>query len=63
MATYRRMYRRLFIVGFLLLPLVPLMCSHAQDSGLRETFDDPTLPGWERSPDVTIADGVLLCPR
>ena len=32
---------------------------HAQEGGLTETFDDPTLPGWERSSNVKVVDGVL----
>lgn len=32
----------------------------AQEDGFTETFDDSTLPGWERHPDATsIVDGVL----
>ena len=34
--------------------------ARAQENGFSETFDDPTLPGWERHPDATsIVDGVL----
>ena len=31
----------------------------AQEEGVKETFDDPTLPGWEHSKNVMVADGVL----
>lgn len=31
----------------------------AQENGFSDTFDDPMLPGWEHSPDVTVADGAL----
>lgn len=30
-----------------------------QEITFSETFDDPALPGWERSPDATVVDGVL----
>jgi len=31
----------------------------AQGEGPTETFDDPALPGWERTPNAIVADGVL----
>jgi len=31
----------------------------AQGEGFTETFDDPALPGWERTPNAIVADGVL----
>lgn len=31
----------------------------AQEGGFSETFDDPALPGWERSPNTEVVDGVL----
>ena len=36
--------------------------THAQDGTLHETFDDPSPPGWELSPEATVADGVLRIP-
>jgi photosystem II stability/assembly factor-like uncharacterized protein len=42
--------------------LLAAVTIHAQDGGLRETFDNPDLPGWERSPEVTVAEGVLHVP-
>ena len=30
-----------------------------EEGGFKETFDDSTLPGWERSPGVTVGGGVL----
>ncbi|MGB3905835.1 MAG: family 16 glycoside hydrolase, partial [Anaerolineae bacterium] len=30
-----------------------------QESSFRETFDDPTLPRWEHSPNATVVDGAL----
>ncbi len=35
---------------------------YSQDTGFSETFDDPSLPGWEHSPEVAVADGVLHVP-
>ncbi len=32
---------------------------HAQQGSFTETFDDPTLPGWEHSPNADVVDGVL----
>ena len=33
---------------------------HAQQSGFQELFDNPELPGWERSPGVEVNEGMLL---
>jgi photosystem II stability/assembly factor-like uncharacterized protein len=33
--------------------------AHAQEGGLVETFDDPTLPRWEHSPNAQVIDGAL----
>jgi len=33
--------------------------ARAQDGAPVETFDDPALPGWERTPNAIVADGVL----
>ena len=52
----RRCFSLALILILLLLISAPL---HAQDGGLQETFDDPALPGWEHSENVTVADGVL----
>ena len=39
---------------------LPIQTARAQENGFTETFDDPTLPGWERHPDAaSIVDGVL----
>ncbi len=32
---------------------------HAQDAGKVETFDDPALPGWDRTPNAQVIDGAL----
>jgi len=31
----------------------------AQADGIQESFDDPTLPGWEHPPEATVTEGVL----
>ena len=47
----------LAVMALLVLSVHP---ARAQENGFSETFDDPTLPGWERHPDATsIVDGVL----
>jgi hypothetical protein len=52
--------RRIFpLVLLVLLPLLLALPGHAQDGGLQETFDDPALPGWDRSPEAAVAGGVL----
>jgi photosystem II stability/assembly factor-like uncharacterized protein len=33
--------------------------AHAQEGGQVEPFDDPALPGWDRSPNAIVGDGVL----
>ncbi len=50
------------IIASLLFILVnPAMVS-AQGEGFQETFDGPTLEGWETHPDVTITEGALKLP-
>jgi len=36
-----------------------IVVANAQEGELRETFDDPSLPGWERSPGAFVAEGAL----
>jgi hypothetical protein len=43
----------------LLMLLAIVAPSYAQEGTEIETFDDPELPGWERSPEAVVADGVL----
>jgi photosystem II stability/assembly factor-like uncharacterized protein len=54
--------RRIFAGVFLL--LLPLILRgggvSAQDGGFVEPFDDPSLPGWERSDNTFIENGMLL---
>jgi len=51
-----RMIALLILFGLILFPLSTLL---AQESGFTETFNDPKLPNWERSPSANVADGVL----
>jgi photosystem II stability/assembly factor-like uncharacterized protein len=50
------------MVAFTMMLLLVGSRTYAQDVTLHETFDNPDLPGWERSPTVTVADGVLRVP-
>jgi hypothetical protein len=45
-----------FIIVFTSMPLTAVF---AQDEPSTETFDDQSLPGWERSPEAVVQDGVL----
>lgn len=55
------MNKRVTVLGIVLVAalLVTQAPAEAQQEGFREVFDDPTLPGWERSREVVVADGVL----
>ena len=58
---------RIFSAGALTAAFVMMLLlvgsqTHAQDGTLHETFDDPLPPGWELSPEATVADGVLRIP-
>jgi uncharacterized membrane protein YhiD involved in acid resistance len=44
------------VMSAVLLGVTPAL---AQKEGYKETFDDPTLPGWEHSREVVVSDGVL----
>lgn len=46
------------VLGLILAIAVPIPCMAQEGTG--ETFDDPQLPGWERSPDTYVLDGRLL---
>lgn len=43
----------------LVLLVFPLAFARAQEPGFSETFDDPSLAGWDHTPGVTVEDGVL----
>jgi len=47
----------LFVVLGGIIPLVVTVA--AQESGFTETFDDASLPGWERSEGAIVEDGTL----
>lgn len=44
---------------FLGFALMPFPSPQAQEGGFSEAFADPSLPGWERSPNATVGNGVL----
>jgi hypothetical protein len=50
------------LVGLMLVGLLssPAQAIQAQEGGFSETFDDPSLPGWELSPETRVVDGTLL---
>lgn len=46
------------------IPILFFLCGFfsivmAQDNSFSETFDDPVLPGWEKSPGAAVSDGIL----
>ncbi|MEJ2011631.1 MAG: hypothetical protein P8X64_05330 [Anaerolineales bacterium] len=43
----------------MLLGLGSIAIADAQEGEFRETFDDPSLPGWERSPGASVVNGTL----
>jgi len=53
--------KRLLVALFLLtaMALLPLTVQAQEPNGYKETFDNPTLPEWERSRETVVADGVL----
>jgi hypothetical protein len=56
------MRRLSFIFVVMILLSSRLGSIQAQDDSLGESFDDPTLPGWEYSPGVSVVDGILRVP-
>ena len=54
------MHRKLVVwVAVLAITLLGAAPALAQEDGYKETFDDPTLPGWEHSREAVVVDGVL----
>jgi uncharacterized membrane protein YhiD involved in acid resistance len=54
------MCKRLIVwIAVLAVALLGAAPALAQTDGYEETFDDPTLPGWEHSPEVVVVDGAL----
>lgn len=45
------------LVGLLLFQVSP---TSAQEEIIMDTFDNPELPGWERSPNAKVVDGILI---
>lgn len=33
--------------------------AYSQDGPFEDTFDNPDLPGWQHTPNVSVTDGVL----
>jgi photosystem II stability/assembly factor-like uncharacterized protein len=54
---YLRALAVMALASVLFLPPIP---AQAQDGGLSESFADPSLPGWEVSPNARVVDGTLL---
>lgn len=57
--THARVLRAVLLVAMLLVVAVLACPTLGQETVITETFDDPTLPGWEHSPNTTVVDGVL----
>lgn len=60
--THARMLRAVLLVAMLLVVAALAVPASGQEPVLTETFDDPTLPGWEHTPEVEVVDGVLRVP-
>ena len=61
MRMYTRFIVGTFVVAWSAAPL-NLGTAAAQGENLRDAFDDASLPGWERSPNVAVVDGALQIP-
>ena len=61
MRTLPPLVSRALLVA-LIAACLPLASALAQGESWTETFDDATLPGWERPPEVTVVDGILRVP-
>jgi len=48
-----------FVAGLVLVFISAVLPTLAQGDVWREGFDDPTMPGWERSSGVAVVDGLL----
>ena len=58
----QRLISRAFYTVLIFITLIPVIVPARAQGGISETFDDSNLPGWELSPNVTVADGVLRMP-
>ena len=56
MKNWDRLIKVLLLVCLFLFPTNSL---HAQNMELMEDFENPTLPGWERSDNTLVSDGTL----
>ncbi len=54
--------RYILILVLLSVNLLKPSASFTQTNGFTETFDDPTLPGWEHTANTTALDGILHIP-
>ena len=52
-------FRAGWLITLLLMVALLVVPIRAQEPGFTETFDDPTLPGWEHSPNAAVVEGVL----
>ncbi len=56
----KRHIRAIMTIVFLtILIAIQMKTVSGQQGGFMENFDDPSLPGWEHSPGVEVAEGVL----
>ena len=58
-SDYIKKFIILGIFGLMVLLIFPQVLTYAQEGGFTETFDDPDLPGWDRTPGVIVAEGNL----
>jgi len=57
--THARILRAVLLIAMLLVVAALAVPASGQEPVLTETFDDPSLPDWERSPNTTVVDGLL----
>lgn len=55
----QKIFLILMFVSILMLPGMPSRQAFAQEANFTDNFDDPTLPGWEHSPEVVVSEGIL----
>jgi len=53
--------KAIFLILIFLLAIIT-SSTHAQEGDFFDPFDDPALPGWERSPGVLAADSIMRIP-
>ena len=57
--TLAHILRAVLLVAMLLVVAPLARPTLGQETVITETFDDPSLPDWERSPNTTVVDGLL----